>query len=56
MRAGLRPEYEGYYGQLVLTGEDRAELAEPNNSERSDRPALFPPRSAASAQRSAKHR
>lgn len=28
MRAGLKPEYEGYYGTLVLTGDDRAELGE----------------------------
>ncbi|MBU6529810.1 hypothetical protein ACFUIW_12995 [Streptomyces sp. NPDC057245] len=28
MRAGLKPEYEGYYGTLVLTGNDRAELGD----------------------------
>ncbi len=28
MRADLKPKYEGYYGQLVLTGDDRVEPGE----------------------------
>lgn len=28
MRAALKPEYEGYYGQLVLSGDDLAEMGE----------------------------
>lgn len=26
MRASLKPEYEGYYGHLILSSEDLAEL------------------------------
>ncbi|WP_413800936.1 hypothetical protein [Streptomyces iranensis] len=28
MRASLKPEYEGYYGQLILGSEDLAELGQ----------------------------
>ncbi|GAA2407525.1 hypothetical protein [Streptomyces coeruleofuscus] len=28
MRAVLRPEYQGYHGQLVLSGDDLAEMGE----------------------------
>ncbi|MEH0470951.1 hypothetical protein QA943_19205 [Streptomyces sp. B21-097] len=28
MRAALKPEYQGYYGQLILSGDDLAELGE----------------------------
>ena len=26
MRAALKPEYQGYYGQLILSGDDLAEM------------------------------
>ncbi|MDF3141713.1 MULTISPECIES: hypothetical protein [unclassified Streptomyces] len=26
MRTALRPEYQGYYGQLILSGDDLAEM------------------------------
>ncbi|KUL44197.1 MULTISPECIES: hypothetical protein [Streptomyces violaceusniger group] len=28
MRAALKPQYEGYYGQLILSGNDLAEMGE----------------------------
>lgn len=28
MRSGMKPEYEGYYGQLVLSSDELAELGE----------------------------
>ncbi|MFJ2674721.1 hypothetical protein [Streptomyces sp. NPDC087525] len=28
MRAALKPEYEGYYGQLILSADDLAEMGE----------------------------
>ncbi|MCX3060409.1 MULTISPECIES: hypothetical protein [Streptomyces] len=28
MRAALKPEYQGYYGQLILSGDDLAELGD----------------------------
>jgi hypothetical protein len=28
MRAALKPEYQGYYGQLILSGDDLADLGE----------------------------
>ncbi|MEV0317147.1 hypothetical protein ACIBKX_36645 [Streptomyces sp. NPDC050658] len=28
MRATLKPQYEGYYGQLILSGDDLAEMGD----------------------------
>jgi hypothetical protein len=39
MRAALKPEYEGYYGQLVLSGDDLAEMGELKDIRRAARQA-----------------
>jgi hypothetical protein len=39
MRAALRPEYQGYYGQLILTGDDLAEMGELKDVRRAAREA-----------------
>ncbi|MDX3611974.1 hypothetical protein [Streptomyces europaeiscabiei] len=28
MRSGLKPEYQGYYGQLILSGDDLADMGD----------------------------
>ncbi|MEH0556070.1 hypothetical protein [Streptomyces sp. B21-101] len=39
MRAALKPEYQGYYGQLVLSGDDLAEMGELQDVRRAAREA-----------------
>ncbi|NSC22238.1 hypothetical protein FM076_13985 [Streptomyces albus subsp. chlorinus] len=39
MRAALKPEYEGYYGQLILGSRDLAELGELGDVRRAAREA-----------------
>ncbi|GAA0443667.1 hypothetical protein [Streptomyces olivaceiscleroticus] len=39
MRAGLNPEYEGYYGQLILSSDELAELGELDDVRRAAREA-----------------
>ncbi|MDT0379410.1 hypothetical protein RM572_11585 [Streptomyces sp. DSM 42041] len=39
MKAGLKPEYEGYYGQLILSGDKLAELGELDDIRRAAREA-----------------
>ncbi|MFE9939104.1 hypothetical protein [Streptomyces hirsutus] len=39
MRASLKPEYQGYYGQLVLSGDDLAEMGELKDVRRAAREA-----------------
>ncbi|MEU3193234.1 hypothetical protein ABZ686_21935 [Streptomyces sp. NPDC006992] len=39
MRAGLKPEYEGYYRQLILSSDEMTELGELNNIRRAAREA-----------------
>lgn len=39
MRAALKPEYQGYYGQLVLSGDDLAEMGELKDVRRAAREA-----------------
>ncbi|MER6381396.1 hypothetical protein [Streptomyces sp. NPDC001250] len=39
MRAALKPEYEGHYGQLVLSGDDLAEMGELKDVRRAARAA-----------------
>ncbi|MFD6909088.1 hypothetical protein OHO28_21725 [Streptomyces europaeiscabiei] len=39
MRAALKPEYQGYYGQLILSGDDLAEMGELKDVRRAAREA-----------------
>ncbi|MEV0602860.1 hypothetical protein AB0I82_26700 [Streptomyces sp. NPDC050315] len=39
MRAGLKPEYGGYYGQLILSSDELAELGELDDVRRAAREA-----------------
>ncbi|MGP3922507.1 hypothetical protein [Streptomyces sp. 8N616] len=39
MRAALKPQYEGYYGQLILSGDDLAEMGELKDVRRAAREA-----------------
>ncbi|MFC3572947.1 hypothetical protein ACFOZ0_06585 [Streptomyces yaanensis] len=39
MRAALKPEYRGYYGQLILSGEDLAEMGKLKDVRRAAREA-----------------
>ncbi|WP_267713814.1 hypothetical protein [Streptomyces sp. CoH17] len=39
MRAALKPQYEGYYGQLILSADDLAEMGELKNVRRAAREA-----------------
>ncbi|MGW5086527.1 hypothetical protein [Streptomyces coelicoflavus] len=39
MRAALKPEFEGYYGQLILGADDLAEMGELKNVRRAARKA-----------------
>ncbi|MFI9762795.1 hypothetical protein ACIHFB_33285 [Streptomyces sp. NPDC051963] len=39
MRAALKPEYEGYYGQLILGADDLAEMGELKDVQRAAREA-----------------
>jgi hypothetical protein len=39
MRAALKPEYRGYYGQLILSGDDLAEMGELKDVRRAAREA-----------------
>ncbi|MFJ9207212.1 hypothetical protein [Streptomyces sp. NPDC102264] len=39
MRAALKPEYQGYYGRLILVSDDLAETASSRTSQRAAREA-----------------
>jgi len=39
MRAALKPQYEGYYGQLILSGDNLAEMGELKDVRRAAREA-----------------
>ncbi|MFB8087178.1 hypothetical protein [Streptomyces sp. NPDC055992] len=39
MRAALKPQYKGYYGQLILNGDDLAEMGELKDVRRAAREA-----------------
>ncbi|RZB17483.1 hypothetical protein StrepF001_22650 [Streptomyces sp. F001] len=39
MRAALKPQYNGYYGQLILSGDDLAEMGELKDIRRAAREA-----------------
>ncbi|MGW2641257.1 hypothetical protein [Streptomyces sp. NPDC001348] len=39
MRAALKPQYKGYYGQLILSGDDLAEMGELKDVRRAAREA-----------------
>ncbi|MFF5548671.1 hypothetical protein [Streptomyces olivaceoviridis] len=39
MRAALKPEYQGYYGQLILSGDDLVEMGELKDIRRAAREA-----------------